>query len=59
MDKIKYTYNQTRLRNIKRAKLKQKQAELQLYINKGYDNKTITQTMREIEQIKLEINATK
>ncbi len=52
----KKIYNETRLRNIKRAKLKQKEAELQLYVNKGYDTKTIHQTMKDIEKLKLEIN---
>lgn len=52
----KKVFNQTRLRNIKRAKLKQKEAELQYYVNNGYDEKTIHQTMKDIKKLKLEIN---
>ena len=43
------------LKRIKLAKLKQKEAELSLYIKKGYDDKTITQTRNEIQQLKSEL----
>lgn len=52
----KEVYNTIRLKNIKRAKLHQKQAELDLYINKGYDDKMITQTMKDISKLKVELN---
>lgn len=48
--------NNIRLKNIKRAKLRQKEAELDLYINKGYDDKMITQTMKDISKLKVELN---
>ena len=48
--------NKERLKTIKRAKLKQKEAELNLYVNKGYDPKIIHQTMKDIQKLKLEIN---
>ena len=51
----KTAYNETRLRNLKKAKLKQRECELELYINRGYSNKMISQTMRDIEKLKLEI----
>lgn len=49
-------YTQQRLKDIKRAKLKQKEAELKLYVNKGYDDKLIHQTMKDINKLKLELN---
>lgn len=52
----KEVYNNIRLKNIKRAKLRQKEAELNLYINKGYDDKMITQTMKDISKLKVELN---
>lgn len=49
-------YNSIRLKNIKRAKLRQKEAELELYTNKCYPNSMITQTMKDISKLKLELN---
>ena len=50
-------YNRTRLRNLKRAKLKQKEAELTLYTQKGYDEKTIHTIMKDIHNLKKEISS--
>lgn len=55
MDKAKKTYNKTRLRNLKRAKLKQRETELQLQIKNKTDDKIITQTMNDISKLKIEI----
>ena len=52
----KNTLNKIKLRNLKRAKLKQREAELQLYLNKKYSNQTITQTIKDINKLKREIN---
>jgi hypothetical protein len=51
----KDVYTRTRIRNIKRAKLKQKECELQLQKKQGADEKTILQTMKEIQQVKQDI----
>lgn len=42
--------NKIRLRNIKRAKLKQKQAELKLAINHNEDTTTINKEIQELEK---------
>ena len=55
LDKAKKTYNKTRLRNLKRAKLKQRETELQLQIKNKTDDKIITQTMNDISKLKIEI----
>lgn len=55
MTNAKKVYNQTRLRNLKRASLKYKESQLQLQIKEGVDEKTITQTMKDISQLKSEI----
>ena len=52
----KNTLNKIKLRNLKRAKLKQREAELQLYLNKKYSNQKITQTIKDINKLKREIN---
>ena len=56
MPNPKKVYNETRLRNLKRAKLKFKESELQLQQKQGADDKTIMQTMKEIQTIKSELN---
>ena len=48
-------YNRERLKLLKRAKLKQLESQLQLQKKKGYDNKTIHQTMKDISHVKSEI----
>lgn len=55
MTNAKKVYNQTRLRNLKRASLKYHEAQLQLQIKEGVDEKTIAQTMKDISQLKSEI----
>ena len=52
----KEVYNQIRLNNIKRAKLRQKETELELLHKKGADPKEIHQTMKDINQLKKELN---
>ena len=52
----KDVYNSIRLKNLKRAKLRQKEVELELYLNKGYPNSMITQTMKDISKLKTELN---
>ena len=47
-------YNKIRLRNLKRAKLKQRQAELKLYIDKG-DTELIDETKQDINNLEKEI----
>ena len=55
MTNAKKVYNQTRLRNLKRASLKYKEKQLELQIREGVDEKTITQTRKDISQLKSEI----
>jgi len=52
----KRVYNETRLRNLKRAKLKYKESELQLAAKKGADEKTIMQIQKDISTLKSELN---
>ena len=52
----KEVYNQIRLKNIKRAKLRQKEAELELQNKKQADPKTIHQTMKDINKLKKELS---
>ena len=47
--------NRTRLRNLKRAKLKQLESQLQYQKKQGYDSKTIHQTMKDISHVQSEI----
>lgn len=47
--------NVNRLRNLKVASLKFKEAQLELQIHEGVDEKTITQTMKDISNLKAEI----
>ena len=56
MTNPKRVYNQTRLRNLKRAKLKFKESELQLATKNGADEKTINQIMKDISMLKTELN---
>ena len=51
----KTVYNQTRLRNLKRAKLKQLECQLQLQKKNGADNKVILQTMKDIQLVRSEL----
>lgn len=51
VDKV---YNDIRLKNLKRAKLKQKQAELELYIKKG-ETALADETKKEIRKLEKEI----
>jgi len=51
----KKVYNQTRLRNLKRASLKYKEKQLEQQIREGIDEKTITQTRKDISNLKHEI----
>lgn len=52
----KKVYNEIRLRNLKRAKLKFKESQLQLQQKQGAGSKVIMQTMKEIQTIKSELN---
>jgi len=52
----KKQYNKERLLKLKVASLKYKESMLNYQIKKGYDNKMIQQTMKEISLIKSEIN---
>lgn len=56
---LKEVYNRTRIRNIKRAKLNQKECELQLQVKQGADEKTIAQQMSDISKLKAEIQSLK
>ncbi|MEE1227209.1 MAG: hypothetical protein UHM08_08930 [Bacteroidales bacterium] len=49
------TLTRVRLRNIKRAKLKQLEATLTLQINDEESDETIQQTIQDIEKTKMEI----
>lgn len=51
----KTVYNRTRLRNLKRAKLKQLECQLQLHKKNGADNKVIHQTMKDIQLVQSEL----
>lgn len=51
----KDTLNKVRLRNIKRAKLKQLESQLTLQINNEESEETIQQTINDIEKTKKEI----
>ena len=55
MDKAQKVYNETRLRNIRRAKLKFLESKLQLQQKKGADTKEIHQTMKDIQKVKTEL----
>ena len=55
LPRLKKEYNRERLRKLKLASLKYKESMLNYQIRKGYDDKTITQTMREISHIKSEL----
>ena len=55
MKDSKTVYNETRLRNLKRASLKFKEKQLELQIKKGYDDKIINQTRKEIQLLQSEI----
>ena len=52
-------YNSIRLLNLKRAKLRQKEAELELLHKNGATDKEIHQTMKEISKIRREIKSIK
>lgn len=49
-------YNETRIRNIKRAKLKYLESKLQLQTKQGADQKEIHQTMKDINKLQKELN---
>lgn len=51
----KDTLNKVRLRNIKRAKLKQLESQLTLQIKEEESEETIQQTINDIEKTKKEI----
>ena len=51
----KEVYNNIRLLNLKRAKLRQKECELELQQKNKADPKQIHQTMKDISKIKSEI----
>lgn len=48
-------YNRIRLKNLKRAKLRQKEAELELQNKNNADVKEIHQTMKDINKLKREL----
>ena len=52
----KEVYNSIRIKNIKRAKLRQKECELELLHKKGADAKDIHQTMKDINKLQRELN---
>lgn len=52
---IRKEYNRERLKLLKRAKLKQLESQLQYQKRKGYDSKTVHQTMKDISYVKSEI----
>ena len=52
-------YNRIRLKNLKRAKLRQKEAELELQNKNNADVKKIHQTMKEINKLHTEIQSLK
>ena len=54
MTNAKKVFNQTRLRNLKRASLKSKEQQLQQYSKDG-NTKMVNQTMKEIQQVKKEL----
>ena len=54
-DNVKKAYNETRVRNIKRAKIKQKEAELEYYMKHGYSNKEIIMLQRDINNLRKEL----
>lgn len=53
----KEVYNSIRLKNIKRAKLRKKEAELELQHKNKADPKTIHQTMKSIQKLRRELGA--
>ena len=55
MNPTKKEYNQRQLRKLKLASLKYKESMLTYQINNGYDNKTIKQTMSDIQKLKTEL----
>ena len=56
MSDPKKVYNETRLRNIKRAKLKYLEATLQLQQKQKAEPQEIHQTMQDISKIRQELN---
>ena len=56
LPRLKKEYNKERLRKLKLASLKYKESMLNYQIKHGYDDKMISQTMREISHIKSELN---
>jgi hypothetical protein len=52
-------YNSIRLLNLKRAKLRQKEAELELQYKNKASSKEIHQTMKDISKLKKEIKSIK
>ena len=56
MDNARKIYNETHLRNLKRAKLKYLESTLQLQQKQGADSQTIHQTMKDIQKVKKELN---
>jgi len=48
-------YNRERLKLLKVARLKMLESQLQFQKKKGYDNKKIHQTMKDISHVKSEI----
>ena len=52
---LKDTLNKVQLRNIKRAKLKQLECELDLQIKQDADKETITETKTRITKLKQEL----
>ena len=55
MNPTKKEYNQRQLRKLKLASLKYKESMLTYQIKQGYDNKTIKQTMSDIQKLKTEL----
>lgn len=53
------TFTRVRLRNLKRAKLKQLECQLELQNKNNADSKTIHQTMKDISKVKSEIQSLK
>ena len=53
---IDEVYNRVRIKNLKRAKLKQKEKELELQQKNNASVKEIHQTMKEISKLKRELS---
>lgn len=51
----KEVFNNIRLKNLKRAKLRQKEAELELQNKNNADARTVHQTMKDISKLKAEL----